>query len=259
MERDLKKYFVASHQVWIAMLAICALAIVGTNSLVYGILYALVGVVSAVLLSKTSIRHYALAVPILFIMECLLLVINIVAPDSAWLKFCSVKCHPYYLLGIVLVSTSAIILNIRNISISYKVIAFVMTNLLLIGLSAWQDTKQDAILFPQGTLAYSYRALQEMFGKYMLIVPNLIFCLGAYHSYKIMHTSNNLFLKLLGIGLSLVIVAESLYDTSNVLSNTSTIGSPYLMLFVELGIILACFKHGNIEDKAQTVSIAKGE
>lgn len=259
MERDLKKYFMASHQVWIAMLAICALAIVGTNSLVYGILYALVGGVSVFLLAKISPKHYTLAVPILFVMECVLLVINMVAPDSAWLKFCSVKCHPYYILGIVMVSTSAIILNIKNLSIRYKVIALVMTNLLLIGLSVWQDTRQDSMLFPQGTLAYSYRALQEMFGKYILIVPNLIFCLGAFHTYKILHTSNNLFLKLLGIGLSLIIVTESLYDTSSVLSNTSTIGSPYLMLFIELGIILSCIKQGNIEDKAQTISIAKGE
>ena len=249
----------ASHQVWIAMLVICALAIVGTNSLVYGLLYTLVGGVSVFLLAKISPKHYTLAVPILFVMECSLLVTNTVAPDSAWLKFCSVKCHPYYLLGIVLVSTSAIILNIKNLSTTYKVIALVMTNLLLIGLSVWQDTRQDSMLFPQGTLAYSYRALQQIFGKYILIVPNLIFCLAAFHTYKILHTSDNLFLKLLGIGLSLIIVTESLYDTSSVLSNTSTIGSPYLMLFVELGIILSCIEHGNIEDKAQTISIAKGE
>lgn len=259
MERDLKKYFMASHQVWVAMLVISVLAIVGTNSLVYGISYALLGSVLAVLLAKMSIKHYAMAVPILFVVECTLLVTNIVAPDSAWLKFCSVKCHPCYLLGIVLVSTSAIILNIKNLSIRYKVIALVMTNLLLIGLSVWQDTRQDSMLFPQGTLAYSYRALQKIFGKYILIVPNLIFCLGAFHTYKILHTSNNLFLKLLGIGLSLIIVTESLYDTSSVLSNTSTIGSPHLILFVELGIILSCIEQGNIEDKAQTISIAKGE
>ena len=242
MERDLKKYFVASHQVWIAMLVICVLAIVGTDSFVYGILYALVGCVSVVLLSKMSVRHYAMAVPILFVMECVLLVINMVAPDSVWLKLCSVKCHPYYILGIVLVSTSAMIMNIRNLFARYKVIALVTTNLLLIGLSVWQDTRQDSIMFPQGTLAYSYRALQEMFGNYILIVPNFIFCLGAFLSYKILHTSDKMFLKLLGIGLSLVIVAESLYDTSSVLSNTSTIGSPYLTLFVELGIVLACIK-----------------
>ena len=259
MERDLKKYFMASHQVWIAMLVICVFAIVGTNSLVYGLLYTLVGGVSVFLLAKISPKHYALAVPVLFVMECVLLVINIVAPDSAWLKFCSVKCHPYYILGIVMVSTSAMIMNIRNLFARYKVIALVTTNLLLIGLSVWQDTRQDSIMFPQGTLAYSYMVLQQMFGNYILIIPNAIFCLGAYQAHKILRISNNLFLKLLGIGLSLVIVAESLYDTSNVLSNTSTIGSPYLMLFVELGIILACFKHGNIEDKAQTVSIAKGE
>lgn len=242
MERDLKKYFVASHQVWIAMLAICVLAKVGTDSFVYGILYALVGCVAVVLLSKMSVRHYVMAVPILFVMECVLLVINMVAPDSAWLKFCSMKCHPYYLLGTVMVSTSAMILNIKNLSIRYKVIVLVMTNMLLVGLAVGQDTSLDSMLFPQGTLAYSYRALQEMFGNYILIVPNAIFCLGAYHSYKILHTSYNLFLKLLGIGLSLVIVAESLYDTSSVLSNTSTIGSPYLTLFVELGIVLACIK-----------------
>ena len=259
MERDLKKYFMASHQVWIAMFVICALAIVGTNSLVYGILYTLVGGVSVFLLAKISPKHYTLAVPILFVMECSLLVTNTVAPDSAWLKFCSVKCHPYYLLGIVLVSTSAIILNIKNLSTTYKVIALVMTNLLLIGLSVWQDTRQDSMLFPQGTLAYSYMALQDMFGKYMLIVPNLIFCLAAFHTYKILHTSDNLFLKLLGIGLSFAIVVESIYDTSGVLSNTSTIGSPHLILFVELGIILSCIEQGNIEDKAQTISIAKGE
>ena len=259
MERDLKKYFMASHQVWIAMFVICALAIVGTNSLVYGLLYTLVGGVSVFLLAKISPKHYTLAVPILFVMECSLLVTNTVAPDSAWLKFCSVKCHPYYLLGIVLVSTSAIILNIKNLSTTYKVIALVMTNLLLIGLSVWQDTRQDSMLFPQGTLAYSYMALQDMFGKYMLIVPNLIFCLAAFHTYKILHTSDNLFLKLLGIGLSFAIVVESIYDTSGVLSNTSTIGSPHLILFVELGIILSCIEQGNIEDKAQTISIAKGE
>lgn len=249
----------ASHQVWIAMFVICALAIVGTGSYAYGISYALVGCVAVVLLSKMSVTHYVMAVPILFVMECSLLVINIVAPDSAWLKFCSVKCHPYYILGIVMVATSAIILNIKNLSTTYKVIALVMTNLLLIGLSVWQDTRQDSMLFPQGTLAYSYMALQDMFGKYMLIVPNLIFCLAAFHTYKILHTSDNLFLKLLGIGLSLVVVTESLCDTSSVLSNTSTIGSPYLMIFVELGIILSCIKQGNIEDKAQTISIAKGE
>ena len=105
MERDLKKYFMASHQVWIAMFVICALAIVGTNSLVYGLLYTLVGGVSVFLLAKISPKHYALAVPILYIMECTFLVINIVAPDSVWLKFCSVKCHPYYILGIVMVAT----------------------------------------------------------------------------------------------------------------------------------------------------------
>ena len=254
MERNLKKYFVANHQVWIAMLVICVLAIVGTGSLVYGILYVLVGLVSAVLLSKMSVRHYTMAVPILFVMECTLLVINIVAPDSAWLKFCSVKCHPYYILGIVMVSTSAMIMNIRNLSIRYKVIALVMTNLLLIGLSVWQDTRQDSIMLPQGTLAYSYMALQEMFGNYILIIPNAIFCLSAYQAYKILRISNNLFLKLLGIGSSLVIVAESLCDTSSVLSNTSTIGSPYLILSVELGIVLSCIK-----DKAHTLSIAKRE
>lgn len=249
----------ASHQVWIAMLAICALAIVGTNSLVYGILYTLVGGVSVFLLAKISPKHYALAVPILFVMECLLLVINMVAPDSAWLKFCSVKCHPYYILGIVMVSTSAIILNIKNLSTTYKIIALVMTNLLLIGLSVWQDTRQDSMLFPQGTLAYSYMALQDMFGKYILIVPNLIFCLAAFHTYKILHNSDKVFPKLLGIGLSFAIVVESIYDTSGVLSNTSTIGSPHLILFAELGIILSCIEQGNIEDKAQTISIAKGE
>ena len=254
MERNLKKYFAASHQVWIAVLVICVLAIVGTGSLVYGILYALMGCVSVVLLSKMSVTHYVMAVPILFVMECTLLVINIVAPDSAWLKFCSVKCHPYYILGIVMVSTSAMIMNIRNRSTMYKVIALVTTNLLLIGLSVWQDTRQDSIMLPQGTLAYSYRALQEMFGNYILIVPNLIFCLAAFHTYKILHTSDNLLLKLLGIGLSLIIVTESLYDTSSVLSNTSTIGSPYLMLFVELGIVLACVK-----DKTHTLYIAKRE
>lgn len=242
-ERVLKKYFTESSQVWIAMLVICFLAIVGTNSLVYGILYALVGFASAVLLSKISIWHYALAVPILYIMECTFLVINIVAPDSVWLKFCSVKCHPYYILGIVMVATSSMILCIKNLSIRYKVIALVMTNLLLIGLSVWQDTRQNSMLIPQGTLAYSYRALQEMFGKNMLIVPNLIFCLAVYHSYKILHNTDKVFPKLLGIGLSFAIVIESLYDTSSVLSNTNTIGSPYLMLFVELGIILSCIKN----------------
>ena len=254
MERDLKKYFMASHQVWIAMLVICVLAIVGTGSFVYGILYALMGCVSGVLLSKMSIKHYALAIPILFVMECTLLVINIVAPDSAWLKFCSVKCHPYYILGIVMVSTSAMIMNIGNLSARYKVIALVTTNLLLIGLSVWQDTRQDMMMFPQGTLAYSYMALQEMFGNYILIVPNAIFCFGAYQTYKILRISSNLFLRLLGIGLSLVVVAESLCDTSSVLSNTSTIGSPYLILSVELGIVLACVK-----DKTHTLYIAKRE
>jgi hypothetical protein len=39
-----------------------------------------------------------------------------------------------------------------------------------------------------------------------------------------------------------------------VLSNTPTIGSPYLILSVELGIVLACVK-----DKAHTLSIAKRE
>lgn len=252
MERDLKKYFMASHQVWIAMLVICVLAIVGTGSFVYGILYALMGCVSVVMLPKMSVRHYTMAVPILFIVECVLLVTNMVAPDSAWLKFCSVKCHPYYILGIVMVSTSAMIMNIRNISIGYKVIAIVTTNLLLVGLSVWQDTRQDSMMFPQGTLAYSYRALQEMFGNYILIIPNAIFCLGVYQTYKILRISNNLFLRLLGIGLSLVIVAESLCDTSSVLSNTSTIGSPYLILFAELGIILSCIK-------ANTFSIVKEE
>ena len=252
MERNLKKYFVANHQVWIAMLVICVLAIVGTNTLVYGILYALMGCVSVVLLSKMSVRHYTMAVPILFIVECTLLVTNMVAPDSAWLKFCSVKCHPYYILGIVMVSTSAMIMNIGNLSARYKVIALVMTNLLLIGLSVWQDTRHDTIMFPQGTLAYSYRALQEMFGNYILIIPNAIFCLGVYQTYKILRISNNLFLRLLGIGLSLVVVAESLCDTSSVLSNTYTIGSPYLILFAELGIILSCIK-------ANTFSIAKEE
>ena len=254
MERDLKKYFAASHQVWIAVLVICVLAIVGTNTLVYGILYALVGCMAVVLLSKMSVRHYTMAVPILFVMECVLLVINMVAPDSAWLKFCSVKCHPYYILGIVMVSTSAMIMNIRNLSIRYKVIAIVTTNLLLIGLSVWQDTRQDMMMFPQGTLAYSYMSLQEMFGNYILIIPNAIFCFGVYQAYKILHTSNDLFLKLLGIGLSLVVVTESLCDTSSVLSNTSTIGSPYPILFAELGIILACVK-----DKTHTLYIAKRE
>lgn len=253
MERDLKKYFVASHQVWIAMLVICVLAIVGTNSFVYGILYALVGCVAVVLLSKMSVRHYTITVPILFVIECVLLVINMVAPDSVWLKLCSVKCHPYYILGFVLVSTSAAILHIRNLSAKYKTIALVMINLLLIGLAVGQDTRQYTIMFPQGTLAYSYRALQEMFGNYILIVPNLIFCLGAYHSYKILHTSYNLFLKLLGIGLSLVIVAESFYNTSSVLSNTPTIGSPYLTLFVELGIVLACIKQNKNKHKVITI------
>jgi hypothetical protein len=151
-----------------------------------------------------------------------------------------------------MVATSAMILNLRNLSLRYKVIALVMTNLLLIGLSVWQDTRYDTIMFPQGTLAYSYRALQEMFGNYILIVPNAVFCLGAIQSYKTLRSSNDLFLRLLGIGLSLVIVVESLYDTSNVLSNTSTIGSPYLILFAELGIILSCIK-------ANTFSIAKEE
>lgn len=252
MERDLKKYFVTNHQVWIAVLVICVLAIVGTGSLVYGILYALMGCVSVVLLSKMSVRHYVMAVPILFVMECVLLVINMVAPDSAWLKFCSVKCHPYYILGIVMVATSAMIMNIRNLSIRYKVIAIVTTNLLLAGLAIGQDTRHDLMLFPQRTLAYSYKALQEMFGNYILIIPNAIFCLSAYQAYKILRTSNDLFLKLLGIGLSLVVVAESLCDTSSVLSNTSTIGSPYLILSVELGIVLACVK-----DKTHTLYIAK--
>lgn len=256
MESRIKKNFLTSHQVWIALSAICVLAIVGTNSFVHGILYALLGNVSVVLLAKISIRHYALAVPILYIMECTLLVTNIVAPDSAWLKFCSVKCHPYYILGIVMVSTSAIILNIKNLSIRYKVIALVMTNLLLIGLSVWQDTRQDSMMFPQGTLAYSYMALQEMFGNYILIIPNTIFCLGAYRSYKILHTSNNLFLKLLGIGSSLVIVAESLCDTSSVLSNANTIGAPYIILFVELGIVLSCIKD-KWKDNSHTISLAR--
>ena len=225
------------------MLVICFLAIVGTNSLVYGILYALVGFVSAVLLSKISIWHYALAVPILYIMECTFLITNIVAPDSVWLKFFSVKCHPYYILGIVMVATSSMILCIKNLSIRYMVIALVITNILLIGLSVWQNTRQDSMFFPQGSLAYSYRALQKTFGKYMLIVPNLIFCLAVYHSYKILHNSDKVFPKLLGIGLSFFIVAESLYDTSSVLSNINTIGTPYLMLFVELGIILSCIKN----------------
>ena len=60
MERDLKKYFMASHQVWFAMLVMCVLAIVGTGPFVYGILYALVGCVAVVLLSKMSIKHNAL-------------------------------------------------------------------------------------------------------------------------------------------------------------------------------------------------------
>jgi hypothetical protein len=252
MERNLKKYFMASHQVWIAMLAICVLAIVGTDSFVYGILYALVGCVAVVLLSKMSVRHYVMAVPILFVVECVLLVINMVAPDSVWLKLCSVKCHPYYILGIVFVSTSAMIMNIRNLSIRYKVIALVMTNLLLIGFAVGQDTRQDSMMFPVGTLACSYRALQEMFGNYILIIPNAIFCLGVYQTYKILRISSNLFLRLLGIGLSLVVVTESLCDTSSVLSNTSTIGSPYLILSVELGIVLSCIK-------ANTFSIAKKE
>lgn len=252
MERDLKKYFAASHQVWIAVLVICVLAIVGTNTLVYGILYALVGCMAVVLLSKMSVRHYTMAVPILFVMECVLLVINMVAPDSAWLKFCSVKCHPYYILGIVMVSTSAMIMNIRNLSIRYKVIALVMTNLLLIGFAVGQDTRQDSMMFPVGTLACSYRALQEMFGNYILIIPNAIFCLGVYQTYKILRISNNLSLRLLGVGSSLVVVAESLCDTSSVLSNTPSIGSPYLILFAELGIILSCIK-------ANTFSIAKEE
>lgn len=244
----------ANHQVWVAMLVISVLAIVGTDSFANGILYALMGNVSVILLAKTSIRHYALAVPILFVMECTLLVINIVAPDSAWLKFCSVKCHPYYILGIVMVATSAMILNLRNLSLRYKVIALVTTNLLLIGLSVWQDTRQDSMIFPAGTLAGAYGALQEMFGNYILIVPNLIFCLGAFHAYKRLHTSDNMFPKLLGIGLSLAIVAESLCDTSSVLSNTSTIGSPYLMIFVELGLILSCVKHDKIGSKIPTIT-----
>ena len=190
----------------------------------------------------------------LVILILMLLVINMVAPDSVWLRFFSVKCHPYYIWGIVLVSTSAAILHIRNLSAKYKTIALVMINLLLIGLAVGQDTRQYTIMFPQGTLAYSYRALQEMFGNYILIVPNAIFCFGVYQAYKILHTSNDLFLKLLGIGLSLVIVVESLYDTSSVLSNTPTIGSPYLILSVELGIVLACVK-----DKTHTLYIAKRE
>lgn len=156
MERNLKNYFVTSHQVWIAMFVICVLAVMDSNSLVYSILYALVGCVAAVLLAKIPVSKFALVVPILFIMECVLLVINIVAPDSVWLNICSVKCHPYYLLGIVIVATSAMILNIKNLSKGYKVIALVMTNLLLIGLSILQDMGQDSLLFPQGTLAYSY-------------------------------------------------------------------------------------------------------
>lgn len=258
MERNLKIYFVASHQVWIAMFVICVLAVMGSNSFVYGILYALMGGVATVLLAKIPVSKFALAVPILFIMECVLLVINIVAPDSVWLYFCSVKCHPYYLLGIVIVATSAMILNIKNLSNGYKVIALVMANLPLIGLAILQNSGQDSILFPQGTLADSYMALQNMFGNYILIVPNVIFCLGAFQSYKILRSSDNLFLKLLGIGLSFVIVVESLCDTSSVLSNTYTVGSPYLILFVELGIVLACIKQNNVEDEASKVSIIKG-
>ena len=248
MERNLKQYFVAGHQVWIAMFVICVLAVMGSNSLAYSILYALVGCVAAVLLAKIPVCKFALVVPILFIMECLLLVINIVAPDSVWLNICSVKCHPYYLLGIVIVATSAMILNIKNLSVGYKVIALVMTNLLLIGLSILQDMGKDLILFPQGTLAYSYMTLQNMFGNYILIVPNAIFVCCAFFIYKILRTSDNLFLRILGIGLSFVVVVESLCDTFCVLSNTATVGSPYLILFVELGMVLACIKQNNVED-----------
>ena len=248
MERNLTNYFVASHQVWIAMFVICVLAVMGSNSLVYSILYALVGCVAAVLLAKIPVCKFALAVPILFIMECVLWVINIVAPDSVWLNICSAKCHPYYLLGIVIVATSAMILNIKNLSRGYKIIALVMTNLLLIGLSIWQDIGQDSMSFPQGTLAYSYMTLQKMFGNYILIVPNAIFVCCAFRIYKILRTSDNLFLRILGIGLSFVIVVESLCDTFCVLSNIPTVGSPYLILFVELGMVLACIKQNNVED-----------
>ena len=248
MERNLKQYFVAGHQVWIAMFVICVLVVMGSNSFVYGMLYALVGCVAAVLLARIPVSKFALAVPILFIMECLLLVINIVAPDSVWLNICSVKCHPYYLLGIVIVATSAMILNIKNLSTGYKVIALVMTNLLFIGLSIWQDMGKDSILFPQGTLAYSYMTLQKMFGNYILIVPNAIFVCCAFRIYKKLRTSDNLFLRILGIGLSFVIVVESLCDTFCVLSNKPTVGSPYLILFVELGMVLACIKQNNVED-----------
>lgn len=101
--------------------------------------------------------------------------------------------------------------------------------------------------------------LQKMFGNYILIVPNVIFCLGCFLSYKILHTSDNLFLKLLGVGLSFVIIAESLCDTFCVLSNIPTVGSPYLILFVELGIVLACIKQNKVEDKTPKVSVIKGE
>ena len=248
MERNLKQYFVASHQVWIAMFVICILAVMGSNSLVYRILYALVGCVAAVLLSRIPVSKFALAVPILFIMECVLLVVNIVAPDSVWLNICSVKCHPYYLLGIVIVATSAMILNIKNLSRGYKVIALVMTNLLLIGLSIWQDMGQDSLLFPQGTLTYSYKTLKNMYGNYILIVPNAIFVCCAFLVYKKLRTSDNLFLRILGIGLSFVIAVESLCDTFCVLSNIPTVGSPYLILFVELGMVLACIKQNRVED-----------
>lgn len=247
MERNLKQYFVASHQVWIAMFVICVLAVMGSNSLVYSILYALVGCVAAVLLAKIPVSKFALAVPILFIMECVLLVINIVAPDSVWLNICSAKCHPYYLLGIVIVATSAMILNIKNLSRGYKVIALVMTNLLLIGLSIMQDMGHNSMLFPQGTLAYSYMTLQKMFGNYILIVPNAIF-VCAFQIYKKLRTSDNLFLRILGIGLSFVIAVESLCDTFCVLSNIPTVGSPYLIQFVEQGMVLACIKQNNVED-----------
>lgn len=256
MVSRIRKKFLTGHQVWIALSTICVLTIVGTGSLVYGVLYALVGCMAVVMSSRIHIKHYALAVPILFVVECTLLVTNIVAPDSAWLKFCSVKCHPYYILGIVMVATSAMIMNIRNLSIRYKVIAIVTTNLLLAGLAIGQDTRHDLMLFPQRTLAYSYKALQEMFGNYILIIPNAIFCLGSYQAYKILRISNNLFLKLLGIGSSLVIVAESLCDTSSVLSNANTIGSPYIILFVELGIVLSCIKD-KWKDNSHTISLAR--
>lgn len=248
MERNLKQYFVASHQVWIAMFVMCVFAVMGSNSFVYGILYALMGCVATVLLAKIPVSKYALAVPILFIMECVLLVINIVAPDSVWLNICSAKCHPYYLLGIVIVATSAMILNIKNLSTGYKVIALVMTNLLLIGLSILQYMGHYSMLFPQGTLAYSYMTLQKMFGNYILIVPNAIFVCCAFLVYKKLCTSDNLFLRILGIGLSFVIAVESLCDTFCVLSNLPTVGSPYLILFVELGMVLACIKQNNVED-----------